>query len=124
MARRGAVAALIPMTNEHDSNGIMSERFERRLTEECGRMRVEMADGFGQLRTEMAQLRGELKEDMADLRGELKEDMAALRGEMRADMSDLRGEMVRGNTAMLKWLLLFFVSQTAALAAIIRLFVN
>jgi len=103
------VVALKPMAHDENENAMLVERVERRLTEECGKVRVEMA-----------QLRGELKTDMAELRG----DMRELRAEMRADMSDLRAEMVRGNTAMLKWLLVFFVSQTAALAAILRLFVN
>jgi hypothetical protein len=51
------------------------------------------------------------------LRGGIHADMAQLRGELRA-------EMLRGNTALLKWILVFFVSQTAAIAAIVRLFVS
>lgn len=101
------------MHDDDDSSERVMDRVERRLAEECGKLRVEMV-----------QTRGEMKTEMAQLRGEMKADMAQLRGEMRADMSDLRAEMVRGNTAMLKWLLVFFVSQTAALAAILRLFVN
>ena len=101
------------MTHDRDPNNLVMERVERRLSEECGMLRVEMA-----------QMRGELRTEIAQTRGELKADMVSLRGEMRADMSDLRAEMVRGNTALLKWLLVFFVSQTAALAAIVRLFVN
>lgn len=98
-----------PMMHDDDANERVMDRVERRLSEECGKLRVEMA-----------QMRGELKTEMAEMRG----DMRELRGDMRADMSDLRAEMVRGNTALLKWLLVFFVSQTAALAAILRLFVN
>ena len=102
MFRRGAATALKPMPHDENANGMLAERVERRLSEECGKVRVEMVQ----------------------MRGEITTQMAELRGEMRADMSDLRGEMVRGNTALLKWLLVFFLSQTAALAAIIRLFVN
>ena len=135
MSRRGAVTAPMRMTHDRDPDDPVSEHFERRLSEECGALRFEMADGFGKLRVAMAEMRGELqadiaqsrgelKADIAQLRGEHKTDIAELRGEMRANTGELRAEMVRGNTALLKWLLAFFVSQTVALAAIIRLFLN
>jgi hypothetical protein len=38
----------------------VTERFERRLAEECGKLRVEMAHGFGSLRAEMIERNGEL----------------------------------------------------------------
>ena len=100
MLRRGAATALITMAHDDDPNAIVTERFERRLSEVCGELRVEMAQLRGELRTEMAQLRGDI----------------------RTDMSGLRAEMIANNTALLKWLLVFFVSQTAAIAAFIRVF--
>ena len=38
----------------------VTERFERRLAEECGKLRVEMAHGFGSLRAEMIERNAEL----------------------------------------------------------------
>jgi hypothetical protein len=77
---------------EHDDAIIqfVTERFERRLAEESGKIRVEIADGFGRLRTEMAEGFGKL-----------------------------RAEMIDRNAELLKWGLLFGASQTAALAAVI-----
>jgi hypothetical protein len=38
----------------------VTERFERRMAEECGKLRVEMAHGFGSLRAEMIERNAEL----------------------------------------------------------------
>ncbi len=89
MFRRSAVAALTPVAHEDDPNALMAERFERRLGEECGKLRVEMVDGFGKLRTEIC---------------------------------ELRAEMIGRNADLLKWLLIFFVTQIAAVAALLKLF--
>ena len=61
MPRRSALAALHTM-NEGEDEVIerVTERFERRLAEECGKMRVEMAQGFGTLRAEMIERNAEL----------------------------------------------------------------
>ena len=61
MARRSALAALHTMTEPEDQLvERVTERFERRLAEECGKLRVEMAHGFGSLRAEMIDRNGEL----------------------------------------------------------------
>ena len=95
MALRGAVVALTPMNNDKDPTPLVTERFERRLAEECGKLRVEMAVEFGKLRTDMAQGFGEL-----------------------------RAEMIQRNGDLLKWLLVFFTMQTAALAALLNFLVK
>ena len=75
-------AGVLRMTEPDDVLVVATERFERRLAEESGKVRVEMAQGFGALRTEMADRNAEL----------------------------------------LKWLLVFFAVQTAALAGLLTLF--
>lgn len=82
MHGRSATRALSNMTNsDNDIVAIVTERFERRLAEENGKLRVEMAHGFGSLRT----------------------------------------EMVERNADLLKWILVFGVTQTATIAGLIRL---
>ena len=71
---------------------IVTERFERRLAEENGKLRVEMATEFGKLRVEMA-----------------------------TGFGGLRAEMSDRNAEMLKWGLLFGATQTAALAGVMAL---
>jgi hypothetical protein len=81
MVRRHA-GAVIDMTNsDNDVILIVTERFERRLAEENGKLRVEMANGFGGLRT----------------------------------------EMVERNADLLKWILIFGVTQAAAIVGLIKL---
>ena len=61
MLRRSALAALHTMPESADQViDRVTERFERRLAEECGKLRVEMAHGFGSLRAEMIERNGEL----------------------------------------------------------------
>lgn len=95
MHARSASAALMPM-NEHDEYILQTaiDRFERRLAEEHGRLRVELANGFGRLGMEIAGLRG-----------------------------DLRADIVERNHELLKWALVFWLTQIAAIAALLALFV-
>ena len=61
LQRRSALAALHAMPEPEDQViERVTERFERRLAEECGKLRVEMAHGFGSLRAEMIERNGEL----------------------------------------------------------------
>ena len=72
MPRRGATAALHAMTDYEDEMLDRAiERFERRLAEECGNLRVEIASGNGSLRAEMAQGFGALRAEMIDRNAEL-----------------------------------------------------
>lgn len=104
MQRRNATSALAGMT---DSDGdvimIVTDRFERRLAEENGRMRVDMATEFGKVRTEMAS------------------EFGKVRAEMAQGFGALRAEMVERNGELLKWILIFGVTQTAAIVALVKL---
>lgn len=54
-------AGVVNMTEREDAIVmVVTERFERRLTEETGALRLEMTQGFGMLRTEMADRNSEL----------------------------------------------------------------
>jgi len=82
MYGRNANLALSTMTNnDSDVVVLVTERFERRLVEENGKLRIEMANGFGGLRT----------------------------------------EMVERNAELLKWMLIFGVTQTGAIVGLIKL---
>lgn len=87
--RRHAGQALMRMNDsDNDVIVIVTERFERRLTEETSALRVDMATGFGEVRTQIAQL---------------------------------RAEMIDRNSELLKWGLVFGVTQTAAITGIVLL---
>jgi len=104
MNARRANAALVDMTNnDNDVVVIVTERFERRLAEESGKLRVEMATEFGKVRSEMAT------------------EFGRVRAEMAAGFGALRAEMSDRNAELLKWGLIFGVTQTGAIAGIVAL---
>jgi len=103
--------------NDHDKNILdaATERFERRLAEENGKLRVEMAGGFGALRTEMATGLGALRADTAG-------GLGAVRADMERGFGVLRSEMIHRNTELLKWVLGFLMVQLGAIAGLLALF--
>ncbi len=78
MAGQNAFRAADLINEEDELNVVTMERFERRLGEECGQLRLEIVN--------------------------------------------LRSEVIDRSADLLKWLLAFFVAQTAALAALMALF--
>lgn len=101
MRSRGACAALQPVTDRDEQIlQTATDRFERRLAEENGKLRVDMAQGFGELRAEMA----------------------TGFGAVRVEINSLRAEGIERNHELLKWALVFWATQVAALAALLALF--
>lgn len=82
-----------------------ADRFERRLAEECGSLRVEMAGLRADLRQEMAGLR-------ADLRQEMAQQLAAVQ------------DMAAGFTGIHKWAFLFWTGQLLVVMALFGLLVG
>jgi len=78
MAVRNAFKVADLINEDDELNVVTMERFERRLGEECGQLRLEIVN--------------------------------------------LRSEVIDRSADLLKWLLAFFVAQTAALAALMALF--
>ena len=78
MAVRNVFRATDLINEDEELNVVTMERFERRLGEECGQLRVEIVN--------------------------------------------LRSEVIDRSADLLKWLLAFFVAQTAALAALMAVF--
>ena len=72
---------------------IATGRFERRLAEECGKLRVDMAEGFG-----------------------------AVQAQITGQVGGLRAEMIERNSELLKWMLVFLVAHVTAIAALFALF--
>jgi hypothetical protein len=94
MPARNACAALdIMRDGDEHLLQIATDRFERRLAEENGRLRVDMASGFGELRAELA-----------------------------TGLGGLRAEMIERNHELLKWALVFWATQLAAVATLLTLF--
>lgn len=109
---------------EHDQLlATAADRFERRLSEEIGDLRVTMIEQDTATRQSVAK-------DIADLRGEMIEQDAATRLSVAKDIADLRVEMsdrfadarVRTEAQhreLIKWAFVFWVGQAAAVAGIV-----
>jgi len=80
------------MDNDNDVIVIVTERFERRLSDETGKLRVEMATESGKLRAEMATEFGRVRAEMA-----------AGFGSLRTEIAQLRAEMIERNGDLMKW---------------------
>jgi predicted solute-binding protein len=132
-----------------DVTELTADRFERRLTEEIGGLRVEIVEQGASLRQELADLRRDMTAGDAALRLEMTAGHAALRQEMAAGHAALRQEVNSGDTALreatagvlreisdlrldmttmrfelLKWSFVFWVGQVLAVAAILGLFLR
>jgi hypothetical protein len=97
--------------------GMIGDRFERRLTEETSKVRVEMAALRSDLRQEMAALRGDLRQEMAALRGDLRQEMTEGFASLRQALADQRFEI-------LKWAFLFWVGQFFAVAGLVAVLIR
>jgi hypothetical protein len=82
-----------------DFLNVAGERFERRLTEETGKLRVEMAT-----------LRSELRQELAGLL----QEMARGFGEVRAAIAESRADTI-------KWTFIFWTGQFIALAGFLMI---
>ena len=93
------------MTDDDDATiQIVTGRFERRVAEETGTLRVDMATQFGNMRADMAT------------------EFGKVRAEMATGLGGLRSEMIDRNHELLKWALVFWATQIAAIAALLALF--
>jgi hypothetical protein len=122
-----------------DVLAITGERFERRLSEEIGALRVDMAKEFAAVRVDMAKEFGAVRVEMATLAASMHSDtletraqMVALAGSIRGEMATLAGATradilkmgvdtatLAGATRsdILKWSFLFWIGQFAAFSA-------
>jgi hypothetical protein len=86
--------------------GMVGDRFERRLTEETSKLRVEMAA-----------LRSDLRQEMGALRSDLRQEMTEGFASLRQTLADQRFEI-------LKWTFLFWVGQFFAVAGLVAVVIR
>jgi hypothetical protein len=124
-----------------------SERFDRRLGEEMGALRLDMAKEFATVRAEtarefaavrveMAAMRTELRAEMAGMGAGLRTEIAGMGAALRTEMAGmgaglrtemagmgagLRTEMAATHFSMLKWAFIFWIGQFAAVSAMMAL---
>ena len=94
---------------------IVEEKFERRLSEELGKLRVEMAEMKSELRNEMAEMKAELRNEMAEMKSELRGEMADMKSELNNKMGSMRADII-------KWMFVFWVGQIGVMIGILFAF--
>ena len=95
----------------------VGDRFERRLTDETTKLRVEMVQGF-------AALRQELSEGLSQVRQEMTVGQSTLRQEMTAGFAALRQEHADTRFELLKWAFVFWVGQLFTLAGFLAVVIR
>lgn len=93
--------------NNRDHDELLSvatDRFERRLGEECGKQRTET---------------GQLRLDVVTQGAEIRADVSALRVEMTEQFATAKVDAANRHRDLLKWALMFWMGQAAALAAVV-----
>jgi hypothetical protein len=111
MERRGAHAALNVMdAHDHELLERATDRFERRLSEECGALRVETAA-----------LRADMNKELGELRADMNRELGDLGARMSKGFGDLRADMIERNAELIKWNAAFWVAQLAAMAGLLVL---
>lgn len=96
---------------------VATDRFERRLSEEAAKLRVEMGAFRDELRGEIHALRIGMQDLRTDMNG-LRNEMHGLRVELRAD---LKAAIADTRSELLKWSFLFWVGQVAAITGLVTL---
>ena len=131
--------ALISLINQSQSNNkaeilqFVEEKFERRLSEELGKVSERITDEFAKINQriteEISGVRGELAKEIGGVRGELAKEISGVRGEMAKEIASVRGEIagVRGELAnvradLIKWMFIFWVGQIGAIIGILFAF--
>lgn len=94
--------------------GLAAERFNHRLGQEIGALRLDMAKEFASVRVDTAREFAAVRVEMAAMRTELRVEMAAMG-------SDLRTEMAVTRFSILKWAFVFWIGQFAAVSAMMAL---
>lgn len=91
---------------------VAADRYERRLTEEISRLRVEFAREMGGLRSDVTAQIGRLRADTSDQIGEL-------RGEMGTFRAVVTQELAAARVDQFKWSFAFWIGQVATTAGLL-----
>ncbi len=89
----------IDLDARKDALSLAEERFEKRLTEEFGKLRLEIE----KVRVEIEKVRSEMRVETEKVRSEMRLEMEKLRTETNTGMEMLRTEIERNKADVIKW---------------------
>ncbi len=111
-----------------------TERFERRLSEEIGGVRVQIAKleaslGHGtvqmgaSIRQDMVEMGASIRQETAQMGASIRQDMvemgASIRQEMAQMGASIRQDIASGRVEILKWCFLFWIGQVLAVGTLL-----
>ena len=127
--------ALVELINEaqrETQNNVIKfveEKFEKRLSEELAKVRVEIAEVKTELIERIENSRSEMKSDIENLRSEMKSDIENLRVNDEKIKTELieRIEALKTNdekvkSELIRWMFIFWVGQIGAILGILFAF--
>ena len=127
---------------------IVEEKFERRLSEELGKLRVEMAEMNADLQNKMSEMKSELHNEMAKLFSKSHDEMIMIKSELHNEMTNLFSEsdgkmnkiernlrtemaemkasletkIAQSHADLIKWMFIFWVGQIGVMIGILFAF--
>ncbi len=96
---------------------IVTERFERRLMTETGKIREEMAAFRAEWKTDLADFRAEIKMEIAEFKSEIRTEFANMRSELKSEIAEIHKTMA----AQTRWVLAAMVGLTGIFSLIVKL---
>ncbi|MBF0516985.1 MAG: DUF1640 domain-containing protein [Nitrospirae bacterium] len=122
----GALAELINDVDigaRKDAIAIAEERFERRLVDELGKLRLEFRTEIGKINERITLEIGKINERITLEIGKVNERITEESGKLQLEIEKLRAETANTKAEIIKWMFLFWIGQTAVLIAIIKFLV-
>ncbi|MBF0404786.1 MAG: DUF1640 domain-containing protein [Nitrospirae bacterium] len=106
----------IDLSARKDAIAIAEERFERRLVEEAGKLRLEIRVETGKINERISEVNERITLEI----GKVNERISEESGKLRIEIEKLRAETANTKAENIKWMFLFWIGQLAATFAIIK----
>lgn len=98
---------------------LAAERFERGLTAEISKFRVDVAGELARVRVGFAEESSKIRVDVAGQLAQLRTDQSAELAGVRREVAGLRQDLGTVRVDLFKWSFLFWIGQVAAVAGLL-----
>ncbi|MBF0552943.1 MAG: DUF1640 domain-containing protein [Nitrospirae bacterium] len=112
-----------------DAIAIAEERFERRLVEETGKLRIDIGKLNERISVEIGKVNerisveiGKVNERISEETGKLRVEIGKVNERISEESGKLRAEIANTKADIIKWMFLFWIGQTAVMVALFKFF--
>ncbi|MBI3361716.1 MAG: DUF1640 domain-containing protein [Chloroflexi bacterium] len=123
-----ATDGLVELINSADASSredvleFVGERFERRLSEDTGKLDARITTEVAKLGERITQVEARLNERIAETEARLRVEISKLDARITESESRLRVEIHQNRSDLIRWMFAFWVGQIAVTATLIALF--